>query len=182
MKMTVRNVRLSFVALLEPKAVNAGDKPAYSASLLLAPTDPQVAAINAAMLEAAKAKWGAKGETMFKTLKAGDKLALHNGDSKAQYAGFEGNMFISARNQAKPALKHRDGRTDVTEAGVLYSGCYANAVLELWAQDNNYGKRINATLLGVQFVKDGESFGGGGGRASDEDFDELSMDEGDDLM
>ena len=36
-----------------------------------------------------------------------------------------------------------------------------NAIVELWAQDNNYGKRINASLAGVQFAKDGEAFAGG---------------------
>lgn len=34
-------------------------------------------------------------------------------------------------------------------------------MVEFWAQDNNYGKRVNATLLGVQFVRDGAAFAGG---------------------
>ena len=35
-----------------------------------------------------------------------------------------------------------------------------NGVIDVWAQAHqSYGKRINATLIGVQFVKDGESFG-----------------------
>ncbi|MDQ9777799.1 DUF2815 family protein, partial [Acinetobacter baumannii] len=44
---------------------------------------------------------------------------------------------------------------------------------ELWCQDNNYGKRINASLRGVQFLKDGEAFAGGG-IASEDDFEDLS--------
>jgi hypothetical protein len=31
----------------------------------------------------------------------------------------------------------------------------------VWAQDNQYGKRINAALRAVQFVKDGAPFGEG---------------------
>jgi len=31
----------------------------------------------------------------------------------------------------------------------------------LWAQNNQYGKRINAQLDGVQFVRDGDPFGDG---------------------
>ena len=34
--------------------------------------------------------------------------------------------------------------------------------MTLWAQNNGYGKRINAQLDGVQFVRDGEAFGEGG--------------------
>jgi len=29
-------------------------------------------------------------------------------------------------------------------------GCYVNALLELYGQDNKYGKRINASLKGIQ--------------------------------
>ena len=43
----------------------------------------------------------------------------------------------------------------------IYAGCHVNGVLELWAQDNQYGKRINANLLGVQFFKDGAPFADG---------------------
>ena len=41
----------------------------------------------------------------------------------------------------------------------LYPGCYVNVVITLWAQNNKFGKRINANLLAVQFVKDGNPFG-----------------------
>jgi hypothetical protein len=48
-------------------------------------------------------------------------------------------------------------------------------VVEIWAQDNNYGKRINASLKGVQFVRDGDAFAGGGAASPDE-FEDLSAD------
>lgn len=179
-KITLKNARLAFPALFEPKAVNAGDKPAFGAALLIPKNHPQVAAINAAIQEAAEAKWGQKAAAHLKALKAADKTALHDGDIKSQYAGFEGNLFVSARNQSRPTVVDRD-KTPLAQAdGKPYAGCYVNAVLEFWAQDNNYGKRINCSLLGVQFVKDGEAFAGGG-VASEDDFDDLAMDdEGDD--
>lgn len=180
MKMTIRNARLSFPALFEPKAVQAGDKPRYSAAIILSPSDPQVAAINNAIEQAATDKWGAKAAAVLKTLRASDKTALHDGDSKAQYAGFEGNVFVSAANMTAPKVVNRDGKTPVEQHdGTIYAGCYCNFVVEFWAQDNGFGKRVNANLLGVQFVKDGEAFGGGGSKASDEDFDDLSTDEDD---
>ena len=48
------------------------------------------------------------------------------------------------------------------------------------ANINSFGKRINANLYGVQFVKDGEAFGMGPVDVTD-DFDDLSDDEDDDL-
>ena len=58
-------------------------------------------------------------------------------------------------------------------SGRPYAGCYVNAVLEFWAQDNKFGKRVNATLMGVQFFRDGDAFSGGGA-ASDDDFDDVT--------
>lgn len=173
MKIKLNNVRLAFPALFEAKTVNGEGKPAFSAALLIDPADPQVKAINAAIDACAKDKWGAKADALLKQMRAADKVALHNGDLKASYDGFAGNLFISARNPVRPTVVDAD-KTPLVEAdGKPYAGCYVNAVLELWAQDNNYGKRINATLMGVQFAKDGDSFAGGGS-ASEDDFDDVT--------
>jgi hypothetical protein len=45
--------------------------------------------------------------------------------------------------------------------GIVYAGCYVNATIRLWGQDNQYGKRINAQLRAIQFVKKGDAFGDG---------------------
>ena len=59
-------------------------------------------------------------------------------------------------------------RTPLTaKDGVIYPGCYVNVSIDFWAQDNSYGKRINAQLRGVQFVKDGERLGGSVAAADD---------------
>jgi hypothetical protein len=58
------------------------------------------------------------------------------------------------------------------DTGVIYSGCFVNAQIDIWAQDNGFGKRINCTLAGVQFAADGDAFGGGR-PASADDFDDL---------
>ena len=182
MKMTIKNCRLAFPAIFEAKAVNPGDTPAFSAALLIGKDHPQLAEIKKAIGTVGADKWKDKAPAILKQLEAGGKTALHDGDTKASYDGFEGNLFISARNQSKPAVKDRDGKTDLTRAdGRPYGGCYVNAVVEFWAQDNNYGKRVNATLLGVQFVRDGAAFAGGT-TASDDDFEDLSAGEADSLM
>jgi hypothetical protein len=176
MKIKLNNVRLSFAQLFEAKTVNGEGKPAYSASFLIDPKDPQIAAVNAAIEAVAKDKWGAKAESTLKAMKAADKTCLHSGDLKSNYDGFEGMLYISSRNSMRPLVINTDKTPLVESDGKPYSGCYVNASVELWAQDNNYGKRINATLMGVQYFKDGESFSGGG-VASEDDFDDLTADD-----
>lgn len=183
MKVQLKNVRGAFMsALFEPKTVNGEGKPAFSATFLINPTDPQVKTINAAIEAVAKEKWGAKAEAILKQMRAQDKVCLHDGDLKANYEGFPGMLFISARSNSRPLVIDAD-KTPLTESdGRPYSGCYVNASIELWAQDNNYGKRINAQLRGVQFYKDGDSFAGGGSAAADEFEDVTEGATADDLV
>ena len=181
MKLKLNNVRLAFPVLFEAKTVNGEGKPAFSASFLIAPNDSQVKDLNQAIDQVAREKWGAKADTILKQMRAQDKVALHDGDLKANYDGFPGNLYVSARATTRPLVIDKDKSPLTEQDGKPYAGCFVNASIELWAQDNNYGKRVNATLLGVQFVRDGAAFAGGT-TASDDDFEDLSADEADSLM
>lgn len=173
MKVKLNNVRLAFPQLFEAKTVNGEGKPAFSATFLLSPNHPDIKAINAAIELAAREKWGAKADAILKTARAADKVCLHNGDTKAEYAGFEGQMFVSARNATRPLVIDANKSPLTEQDGKPYAGCYVNASIEVWAQDNNYGKRVNASLSGVQFLRDGEAFAGGGAASAD-DFDDVT--------
>lgn len=174
MRLTLRNVRLAFPNLFVATRVNGEGEPAFSGSFILPTNHAQVAEIKAAMRQVAKDKWGAKADAIYKTMEATDKLALHNGDTKSQYEGFEGNLFISSRSKTRPSVRNVDASTVSQEDGIIYSGCYVYGFIEFWAQDNKFGKRINAQLRGVQFFRDGDAFAGGGTPASDEEFESLS--------
>lgn len=172
-KVTLANVRIAFPELFTAKASNDGGKPKFSAAFLFAPDHPCVAKIKAAMAEVAKEKWGAKADQVMKALTAADKMALHDGDNKADYAGYEGNLFVNASNATRPTVLNRDKSPLAEKDGVIYSGCYVNAIIECWAQDHkDFGKRVNATLSGVQFFKDGDAFSGGRAAGEDE-FEDL---------
>lgn len=173
MKIKLENVRLAFPALFEAKTVNGEGEPAFSASFLMSPNHPAVQTLQDAFEAVGKDKWGAKWPTIKKEITAKDRFALHDGDTKADYAGFAGNMFVSARNKTRPLVIDRDKSPLTSADGRPYAGCYVHASIELWAQDNNYGKRINASLRGVQFFKDGDAFAGGGA-ASDDEFDDIA--------
>jgi hypothetical protein len=173
MKLKLNNVRLAFPALFEAKTVNGEGEPAFSAVLLVDPKDPQVKTINAAIDAVAKEKWGPKADALLAAMRKADKTCLHDGDLKQQYSGFEGQLFVSARSKSRPLVIDGD-KTPLTAAdGRPYAGCYVHASIELWAQDNSYGKRINAQIRGVQFYRDGDAFAGGGA-ASEDEFDDVA--------
>lgn len=173
MRLALKNVRLAFPAVFEAKTVNGEGEPAFSAVFLIEPTDPQIKVIDQAIASVAKEKFGAKADTILKAMRAADKTCLHDGDSKADYAGFPGNMFISARSKSRPLVIDADKSPLTAADGKPYAGCYVNASIELWVQDNSFGKRVNAQLRGVQFLKDGDAFAGGGA-ASEDEFDDVA--------
>jgi Protein of unknown function (DUF2815) len=178
MRILIRDVRLAFPSIWKATAPKGGGEEAFSASFLLPKNHPQLPEIRAAFATLAKEKWAEKGAAVLKALEAADKTALHNGDTKAEYDGFEGNFYISARSKVRPSVFDMQ-RQELSQAdGKPYSGCYVNVSLELWPQDNSFGKRINAQLRGVQFLRDGDAFAGGAKAAGADEFDEISA-EGD---
>lgn len=92
---------------------------------------------------------------------SGDKIALKDGD-ELDRDEYQGKMTIKASTKKRPLVINRDKSPLTEDDNVVYAGCYVNAIISLWAQNNSYGKRINAQLDGVQFVRDGEPFGSGG--------------------
>lgn len=181
MKLKLENVRLAFPQLFEAKAVNGEGEPAFSAAFILTPNHPSLKAVQDAIEAVGKDKWGVKWPQVKKDIEGKDRSPLHNGDTKADYDGYAGNLFISSRNKVRPLVIDRDKSPLTAADGRPYAGCFVNANIELWAQDNKYGKRINASLRGVQFFKDGEAFSGGS--AADEDeFDSVDGEAAEDLV
>lgn len=179
----LENVRLSFPHLAEPQ-VNDKGKKNYGALLIMEPDHPGVAAVKKAMVKVAKQKWPNKYEDIVKQLKAAHKLCLKPGELKAgDYDGFDGMLFVSANNGARPKILNRAGEpVGADDEQFPYSGCYVIASIGIWPQDHvKHGKRINAELRGVRFLKDGESFGGGGVADDDELGGKLSAGADDDM-
>jgi hypothetical protein len=55
-----------------------------------------------------------------------------------------------------------------------HSGAVVNASLDVWAQDNKWGRRINCSLRGVMLTGEGENLGGGSSPASADEFASLA--------
>jgi len=164
-KIKLNNVRLSFPSLYR-KAVFGGEETKYEATFLIDKVTgaAKIAEIEAAIDAVVKEKHKGKKP-------APDKLCLKDGN-EIDYDGYDGCMSIKASSSKRPLVIGTDRAPLTEDDGKPYAGCYVNAIVELWGQDNQYGKRVNANLLAVQFVKDGAPFGDGV-TASIDDFEEL---------
>ena len=147
-KMMLKNVRLSFPSIFK-KANFEGNVGKFEATFLIDKADTKTKAMLDAAIEAAIAE--------AKVKVASDKRCLKDGD-ESEYDGYEGNWSFKAANSKRPTVIDRDKTPVVEEDEKIYAGCYVNAVVDLWIQNNKFGKRVNANLYGIQFLKDGDAF------------------------
>lgn len=122
--------------------------------------------------EVATEAWKTKAPAILKTIEGNpQKICWYDGNVK-EYDGYEGNFVLSAsrgQEKGRPTIKDRDASPLSEEDGRPYAGCYVNGTVEVWPQDNKWGKGIRATLRGVQFLRDGDAFSAG----TPDDDDEL---------
>lgn len=171
----LNNVRLSFADLFKPGKPQKNDKGEmvpgkFKANFLMEKgtddTKANMAKLQAANKQVKTDKWGA--EAKWPKLKP-EKVYLRDGD-KEDWDGYEGCFYVSANNPNQPVLvdRKKDAKGKLIEltlanggSKLLYSGAYVNAIIRVWAQDNEYGKRVNASVESVQFLRHGEAFSGG---------------------
>lgn len=188
----LKNVRLSFPKLFKAEKSTDTSAPKYSAAFLIDPETKEgkanIAAIEAAIDHVKKKTWSDKADKIFaniewdrKPLRDGNKATNSEGDI---YAGYEDMMFVQASSPEKrrPQVLNRDKSALAEEDGVIYGGCYVDAVVSVYAvtDKDKGGNGVFASIELVRFRKDGEPFGAGPVDADDylEDLD----DEDDDLV
>jgi hypothetical protein len=168
-KIILKNVRVSFPSLFKKGSFN-GEETKYEATFLLNKEEhaDSIAEIKAQITDLVK--------TSLKGAKVpADKLCLRDGD-EVEYDGYAGCYSIKCSTKKRPIVIDRDRSPLTEDDGKPYGGCYVNASIDLWVQNNAYGKRVNSTLLAVQFAKDGEPFADGS-TGDVNDFDMLDDDD-----
>lgn len=171
-KIKMQAVRLSFPSLFNTAKFGGEDTGKYEATFVLDKVE------HAEVIAGIKAQIERLMKEELKSKVPSDKLCLKDGDEMGR-PEFEGKYTIKASTKKRPLVINRD-KSPITESdNVIYAGCYVNAIVSLWAQDNKFGKRINAQLDGVQFCRDGEPFGDGG--VSVNEFDAFGGDADDDF-
>lgn len=175
--------RLSYANIWEARQSMEGDKMQYSCCLLIPKTDTAtIQRLQKLMTkiesEAVTTKWGGKKPASYAhpLLRDGDTDPTKGGDTN--YAGC---YFINAKANADHPPKIIDARCNpVMNREEVYSGCYANVKVSIYAYNNpKGGKGLSAGLVAVQKTKDGARLGGDTGTdgfapLSQEDEDMLS--------
>ena len=145
------------------------------------PTGPKVNAIelvNDALKKAATEKWEKKAAVHLGNSLPDRKGGCYVDGNRKEYGGYQGKWTLSAHHNAnqgrtlvldndRSPIYKPDNALYEGKAGHIFGGCYVNLHVEIWAQDNASGKGLRAGLLGVQRVRTGDSFGGGGAPTAD---------------
>ena len=174
------NVRVSFPQLVEPKKTTneKGEvRTAWSADFILPPDSQQYKQVMQQYMTLASEKWKERAQTIMQMIQADRKSRCYgNGAEKVNkttllpYDGYEGNAYVSAISNRQPQMIQPNGQpVDASNsmayqaiARGVYGGCYVNAAIRLWLQENTHGRGVRCDLVAIQFSKDGDAFGGGG--------------------
>lgn len=179
-RIVLKEVRLSFPDLFTAVQYQGTGPYNYRTLALLEKGDDNCKKVVKTMQDIAKEKWGDKASTVYKQIMANPKQCMYADGDLKDFNGAAGHMIVSATRALKdgpPKIVGRDGKTIITESsGLIYSGVYVNMSIDVWAQDNKFGKGIRAGLVAVQFVKHGEAFGGASAATSD-DFEDIGFDD-----
>jgi hypothetical protein len=181
-RIMLKNVVLAFPALAEPQSFGEGE-PAYGAKFPIKPNSEQHKAIEAAILAEATEAWKDKAASVLKMLEEDGKVAFTKKVYRSKktgeaYQGFDGTHYLSTRNaKTQPSVYNAygdevDGKANIERDA--FSGAVVNASIEIWAQDNKWGRRINCSLRGVMLTGEGENVGGGSTPASADEFATLA--------
>lgn len=156
--------RLSYANIWEARQSMEGDKMQYSCCLLISKTDTAtIQRLQKLMTkiesEAITTKWGGKKPASYAhpLLRDGDTDPTKGGDPN--YAGC---YFLNAKANADHPPKIIDARCNpVMDRDEVYSGCYANVKVSIYAYNNpKGGKGLSAGLVAIQKTKDGARLGG----------------------
>ena len=165
-ELKLNNVRLAYPNLFVPTSFEEGQDKKYQCTLIIKKGSPQHAALTDAVKKAIADTWPDGRPPAL-------KHCIRDGSEKADKDGFGDDVvFIGPKNAKRPTVVDRDRSPLTEEDDRPYGGCMVNAIVDVWPQNTPKYKRVNVTLLAIQFYADGESFGGSRTARAD-DFDDL---------
>ena len=148
-KIKLKRVEITFPNLWQTATFGGEDTGKYDATFLIDKSDEKtVNHLKRAISAIIKEKFKGKNP-------GADRICLRDGDElDKDYT--VGKYVIKANNKRRPLIVDKDRSPIIEDDDKCVGGDIVNAIIDFWAQDNQFGKRINANLLGVQFVKEGE--------------------------
>lgn len=178
------SVRLSFPHLIEPqrnKTETGADRITWSADFIMPQDHVGFQQFMQRVAAVAGEKWGTNANAVLQMVQADRKSRCYgSGAEKVDkktfqpYSGYQGMVYVTAIANRPPQVIQADGKpVDPSNTmgyqmltRAMYGGCYVNAAVKPWAQENKHGRAVRCDLIAVQFAKDGEAFGDGAPDAS----------------
>ncbi len=163
--------RASYPNLFKPKKNDLNGKDEYSVVALF-PKGADLSNIRKAIEAAGIKKWGADKKKWPKPL----RLPLRDQKERAKEdengkmilppGHEEGAFFLNLKSTVAPGIVDANVQ-QILDESEIYPGVWLKANINAFAYDNKGNKGISFGLNHIQKVKDGESLGGGRGRAAD---------------
>lgn len=124
----------------------------------LFPKDADLAAMKAAIREAAVLKFGDKLPTNLRSpLRDGEEKRREDGSIPA---GYEDAFFVNMKCQKRPGIVDASLQ-DIIDDAEFYGGCYARAQVHICGYDQKGNKGVGIYLNNIQKLRDGDAFGKG---------------------
>ncbi len=172
-------VRFSYLHVWQPKAIDEGQEPKYSVSLIIPKSDKGTLkkikeAVENAKIQGKANKFGGKVPTNLKT-------PLRDGDEeRPDDEAYQNSYFLNANSKTKPGIVDKDRET-ILDPDEVYSGCYGRASITFYPFNTSGNKGIACGLGNIQKLKDGEPLSSRS--TPEEDFgDEFQFDDDEDLL
>ena len=165
----IKDARLSFPHVLQPKAVNQGP-PKYSANFIVANDSEAWREATQLVEQLAQDKWQQHAQNILQMIGGDKRLRCYGpGSDKVSqstgqiYDGFTGDVsYLSASSDTPPQLfdPQRQEVTAMSGGNTMFvGGNYVEGLIRFWPQENQHGRAIRAQLIGVQYIREGEHFG-----------------------
>jgi hypothetical protein len=159
-QVTVNNVRLAYMHLIEPHAAAEGAEPKYSVSMIIPKENTDaVNAVKNAMVAARDLKWG-------KVSPKGLRSPLRDGDEKDEEGNFirpeefRNSYYVGASSKRPVDVKIVMGGKIVNcPQEHMVSGYYGSVQANFYGYDAAGNKGVSAGLNGVMITKRGEPLG-----------------------
>lgn len=172
-KVMTPQATLSYPHLVTPQAADNGQgKPKYSCALVF-PAGADLAALRAAALEAARAKWGAvikAGNQSIPIEKAFDLRLLRSPfrDDAVAKGYPEGSIFLNVRTEQQPGCVFGYAGTDGKPARMtieqvkaeMYAGARVRATVAAFAYEQQGNKGVSFALNNLQKLAEGDRLDG----------------------
>lgn len=191
----LKRVRLSYGdSLKDAKPVVTDGPPKHTSNFIIESDQPGFDEKKAAAIKAIKAacdkEW--KNPDRYKAIMEDDpkRISLRKGeryknkDSGEVYAGYAGNMVISAAGPSggkkRPKLLDRRGQEVPYEKidDIMYSGTYCDLKVSFYGTDKGGSAGLFATIEAIKSRETGARMGGGGVATNADEFDEFDDEDG----